>query len=150
VLNGYTDRVHTPMSRWMPNMIDGPVHNPIADVRWNAAELRGRGRRPAEPVLLSAVAMGWADVYIVSHNALPERRALILDVYLRTDTAGARRLAAAPDAAGHGRRRVARLRLPRHRAGHAPAADADDGTAGDVDARRPATERPREALPSTF
>ena len=86
VLNGYTDRIHTPMSRWMPALVDGPMHNPIADVRWNAAELRVEADGPAEPVLLSAISIKWGDVYIVSHNALPERRALILDVFLRSDT----------------------------------------------------------------
>ncbi len=150
VLNGYTDRVHTPMSRWMPNMIDGPVHNPIADVRWNAAELRVEADGPSEPVLLSAVAMGWADVYIVSHNALPERRALILDVYLRTDTAARdvwlQRLMLPGMGGGESRVFVYRVIAQGMRQQPTPTT----APLANVDARRPATERPREALPSTF
>ena len=89
VLNGYTDRVHTPMSRWLPGLIGGPLRNPIAAVRWNAAELRIDSGGPAEPVLLSASALKDADrIYVISYNALPEGRSLILDVHLRTDAVG--------------------------------------------------------------
>jgi cellulose synthase (UDP-forming) len=89
VLNGYTDRVHTPMSRCLPGVIHGPLHNPIADVRWNAAELRIESSGPAEPVLLSASALKGGDsTYVLSYNALPEGRNLILDVHLRTDAPG--------------------------------------------------------------
>ncbi|MEP7057572.1 MAG: glycosyltransferase family 2 protein [Caldimonas sp.] len=87
ILNGYTDRAQTPMSRWLPELVDGPRHNPFADVRWNAAEVRVDADGEAEPVLLSATAIKSGDVYIVSHHVLPEKRALILDVHLRTDTA---------------------------------------------------------------
>jgi cellulose synthase (UDP-forming) len=86
VLNGYSDRVHTPMSRWMPRLVAGPVHNPFADVRWNAAELRIERDGPAEPVLLSTTQGGSTEIFIVSHNALPEGRDLFLDVHVRTDT----------------------------------------------------------------
>ena len=151
VLNGYTDRIHTPMSRWMPNMIDGPVHNPIADVRWNAAELRVDADGPAEPVLLSAVAMGWSDVYIVSHNALPEKRALILDVYLRTDTPARdvwlQRLSLPGMGGGESRVFVYRIIAQGMRQQPAPTA----APLAIADARGPAkAERMREALPSTY
>ena len=39
LLNGYTDRVHTPMSRWLGGAIEGPAANPLAGLRWNAGEL---------------------------------------------------------------------------------------------------------------
>jgi cellulose synthase (UDP-forming) len=90
VLNGYTDRIHTPMSRWLRS-VEGPVRNPLASVRWNAAELRVVREGPAEPVLLSTATGASHDVYVVSHHALPERRELLLEVYLRTD-APARRV----------------------------------------------------------
>ncbi|MEO7338324.1 MAG: glycosyltransferase [Caldimonas sp.] len=85
ILNGYTDRIQTPMSRCMPGLVEGPRTNPIAAVRWNAAELRVQRDGPAESVLLSASAEARGQVYVVSHNALPEQRNLILDVYLRSD-----------------------------------------------------------------
>jgi cellulose synthase (UDP-forming) len=85
ILNGYSDRVHTPMSRWIPGIVAGPVHNPFADVRWNAAELRVERDGPPEPVLLSTTRGDSTEIFIVSHNALPERRDLFLDVHLRTD-----------------------------------------------------------------
>ena len=73
------------MSRWLPRLVEGLVHNPLGDVRWNAAELRVERAGPAEPVLLSATAGDSSQVYVVSHNALPEQRDLILEVHLRTD-----------------------------------------------------------------
>jgi cellulose synthase (UDP-forming) len=85
ILNGYTDRVHTPLSHWLKASIDGPLHNPLASVRWNAAEVRVERDGPAEPVLLSAVDGASAETYLVSHHALPERRELVLDVHLRSD-----------------------------------------------------------------
>jgi hypothetical protein len=77
------------MSRWLPGVIQGPLHNPIADVRWNAAEVRIDSGGPAEAVLLSASALNGAEpIYIVGYNVLPEGRSLILDVHLRTDARG--------------------------------------------------------------
>ena len=85
VLNGYTDRVHTPLSHWLPALIEGPSQTPFADVRWNAAEVRVERSGPAEPVLLSATRDASDELYVVSHNALPEQRDLVLGVYRRTD-----------------------------------------------------------------
>ncbi|HWH81696.1 MAG TPA: glycosyltransferase [Burkholderiaceae bacterium] len=85
LLNGYTDRVHTPLSRWLRGSIDGPLANPVSGLRWNAAEVRVDAGGPVEPVLTSAVGADAHEHFVVSHNALPERRDLMLDVYRRTD-----------------------------------------------------------------
>jgi cellulose synthase (UDP-forming) len=84
-LNGYCDRVHTPMSWSLPKLIEGPVRNPIAEVRWNAAELRLELRGAAQPVLFSAFSIDSADGLVASHTPVPEHRPLVLDVYRRTD-----------------------------------------------------------------
>jgi cellulose synthase (UDP-forming) len=83
LLNGYTDQVHTPLSRWLPHQVPGPLHNPFADVRWNAAELRIGRHGPCEAVLLSTADNGSAELFVVSFNALPTRRELYLDVHVR-------------------------------------------------------------------
>ena len=69
----------------MPRRVEGPVHNPFADVRWNAAEVRVERDGPAEPVLLSTPLGDANETFVVSHNALPEHRDLFLDVFRRTD-----------------------------------------------------------------
>ncbi|CAM5785711.1 cellulose synthase (UDP-forming) OS=Rhizobacter sp. Root404 OX=1736528 GN=ASC76_12450 PE=4 SV=1 [Rhizobacter fulvus] len=95
VLNGYTDQVHTPMSRWLPGIVPGPGPNPLVNVRWNAGLVRVERDGPAEPVLLSAEGSTGGEAYIVSHHALPEQRDLILDVSRRID-APARAVRLAP------------------------------------------------------
>ena len=85
VLNGYTDQVETPMSRLMPRLVPGPGPNPLAQVRWNAGAARVDRNGPAESVLMSARSAGSDDAFVVSHNALPEQRDLVLDVSRRTD-----------------------------------------------------------------
>jgi len=85
VLNGYTDRVDTPMSRAMPRLVPGPGPNPLANVRWNAGAARVDRDGPSESVLMSAPSPGSSDAFVVSHNALPEQRDLVLDVNRRTD-----------------------------------------------------------------
>ena len=85
VLNGYTDQVDTPMSRLMPRLVPGPGPNPLAQVRWNAGAARVDRNGPAESVLMSARSAGSDDAFVVSHNALPEQRDLVLDVSRRTD-----------------------------------------------------------------
>jgi cellulose synthase (UDP-forming) len=84
-LNGYCDRVHTPMSWSLPKLVEGPVRNPIAAVRWNAAELRLELGGAAQPVLFSAFSIESADGLVASHTPLPEHRLLVLDVHRRTD-----------------------------------------------------------------
>ena len=61
MLNGYTDQVHTPMSRLLPGTVPGPGPNPLVHVRWNAGLVRVERDGPAEPVLLSAEVDGSAD-----------------------------------------------------------------------------------------
>ena len=152
-LNGYTDQVHTPMSRWMPRLVEGPGPNPLAQVRWNAGAVRVERDGPPETILMSAESESAADAFIVSHHALPEQRDLILDVSRRTDAPACRvRLERLPlsgpgggDVAVFAYRIVSSTELPPWPAtvtAPAPAAtpDFDD----DVHPQR------RESLPSTY
>lgn len=90
VLNGYTDQVETPMSRWLPRLVPGLAPNPLAQVQWNAGAVRVERDGPAESVLASATSAGAGESFVVSHNALPEQRDLILDVTRRTDAPACR------------------------------------------------------------
>ena len=85
-MNGYTDQVPTPMSRFFGKTIAGPVFNPLANVRWNAAELRLQADGPVESALLSAGGFEDGATLVLSHSALPENRDLIVEVFRRTDT----------------------------------------------------------------
>jgi cellulose synthase (UDP-forming) len=85
VLNGYTDQVHTPMSRLLPRLVTGPGPNPLAQVRWNAGSARVDRNGPGESVLISAQSADTDASFVVSHNVLPVGRELILDVSRRTD-----------------------------------------------------------------
>lgn len=85
VLNGYTDQVHTPLSRVLPQRVTGPGPNPLAQARWNAGTARVDRLGPAESVLISAPSVDAESSFVVSHNALPLGRELILDVSRRTD-----------------------------------------------------------------
>ncbi|MEO5697103.1 MAG: glycosyltransferase [Burkholderiaceae bacterium] len=85
-MNGYTDQVATPLSRWFGASIPGPVPNPLANVQWNATEFRLRDDGPGESALMSASGFESGDALVLSHNALPENRDLIVEVYRRTDT----------------------------------------------------------------
>lgn len=85
-MNGYSDQVATPMNRLFGRTIPGPVANPLAAVRWNAAELRLQTDGPAESALLSAGSFDAGDTLVLSHTALPEHRDLIVEVFRRTDT----------------------------------------------------------------
>jgi cellulose synthase (UDP-forming) len=85
VLNGYTDQVHTPLSRLLPRLVTGPGANPLAQARWNAGTARVDRRGAAESVLISAKSADTETSFVVSHNALPVGRELILDVSRRTD-----------------------------------------------------------------
>ncbi len=85
-MNGFSDQVSTPMNRLFSQSIPGPRPNPLAQIRWNSAELRLRPDGPAEPALLSADGFDSEDALVLCHSALPENRNLIVDVFRRTDT----------------------------------------------------------------
>jgi len=150
VLNGYTDQVHTPLSRCLPALVAGPAANPLAQVRWNAGLVRVERAGPTESVLMSAPAPGADTAFLVSHNALPEQRDLILDVSRRTDAPARcvrleRLLLAGPgggDSAVYAYRIVASAELP----ALAPVPAAIDPANDDGWNAVP----PREALPSTY
>lgn len=90
VLNGYTDQVETPMSRWLPRLVPGLAPNPLAQVQWNAGAVRVERDGPGESVLASATSAAAGAAFVVSHNALPEQRDLILEVTRRTDAPACR------------------------------------------------------------
>jgi cellulose synthase (UDP-forming) len=85
-VNGYTDQIHTPMSRVMPRWVAGPVAHPLADRRWNAAQLR-TSVMAAPLAALVAAGGGDDDPMLISYGALPEGRPLLLDVFRRTAAA---------------------------------------------------------------
>jgi len=85
-MNGYTDQVPTPMSRWLGESVQGPVPSPLADVRWNSAEFRLQRDGPGELALLSAVGVKNGAALVLSHTALPEQRTLFVEVHRRTET----------------------------------------------------------------
>lgn len=84
-MNGYTDQVSTPMSRWLGGAVEGPVRSPLADVRWNSAEFRLHRDGPGELALLSAGDVESGQTMVLSHTALPEQRTLIVEVHRRTN-----------------------------------------------------------------
>ncbi len=145
LLNGYTDRVHTPMSRWLPGAIDGPVGNPISALRWNAAEVRVAADGPTQPVLTSAAGADGQDLYVVSHDALPERRELMLDVYRRIDTPTRAVRLAPMTLAGPAGHDVSGVYLYRIEAG--PQAAAAEPWDTDADAQRDGRDVPTRPAP---
>jgi cellulose synthase (UDP-forming) len=88
-VNGYTDQVHTPMSRIMGAVVPGPTPHPLARLRWNAARLRSTNAAAAvsEPALVSA---GDGETLLISYRALPMKQELELEVYRRTPQASRR------------------------------------------------------------
>ena len=84
-MNGYTDQVPTPMSRWFGGSVEGPLRSPLADVRWNSAEFRLHRDGPGELALLSAGGVESGQAMVLSHTALPEQRTLIVEVHRRTN-----------------------------------------------------------------
>lgn len=86
-VNGYTDQVHTPLSRLFGDVVPGPAPHPLASLRWNAARLRAIGAAASAPALLSA---GEGAPLLISYRALPEEQDLELEVYRRTHQDGRR------------------------------------------------------------
>lgn len=89
VLNGYTDRVHTPMSMLLPGLIDGPVASPFGDVRWSGCSARLAGGGPVKWMLVSTAsgAPGASgDEFVVSHDVLPEGKPMEFKVFRQQQT----------------------------------------------------------------
>ena len=84
-VNGYSDRVHTPLSRLFRKAVPGPMPHPLTGLRWNAAWLRRAGSDAAanEPALLSA---GEGE-RLLSYRALPEGQDMEIQVFRRTRAA---------------------------------------------------------------
>jgi cellulose synthase (UDP-forming) len=82
-VNGYTDQVHTPLSRWLPRRVAGPRPHPLAHRRWNSAQLRTSAVSPPLTALVSTAAAG-DDELLLGYGTLPEGQALQLDVFRRT------------------------------------------------------------------
>lgn len=89
LVNGYTDQVHTPMSRFLAALVPGPTPPPLARLRWNAARLRSINAAAAvcEPALVAA---GEGETLLISYRALPMEQELELEVYRRTQQANRR------------------------------------------------------------
>jgi cellulose synthase (UDP-forming) len=150
LLNGFTDRVHTPLSRALPRLIDGPAHNPFAEVRWNSAELRIGRDGPAAAVLLSTASAAPAQRFVISHEVLPTQRELVLDVHRRSDTPRRRvQLESMPlPGIGSGCAGLHAYRIVGERADVEPPSRLPGRTAAPP--RRVPVARQTEALPSTF
>jgi cellulose synthase (UDP-forming) len=86
VVNGYTDQVHTPLSRLLGAIVPGPTPHPLVKLRWNAARLRSTSplASVSEPALVSA---GPGAALLISYRALPTEQDLELEVYRRTQQA---------------------------------------------------------------
>ena len=82
-INGYTDRVHTPMSRFLGSIVPGPVPHPLAKLRWNGARLRNAAdaHSPSLPALVSA---GADEALVISYRRLVTDQDMELEVYRRT------------------------------------------------------------------
>jgi cellulose synthase (UDP-forming) len=83
-VNGYTDQVETPLSLLMPGWVPGPPLHPLAERRWNAAQLRTAPAAAPLPALLAAAHAGHEPL-LISYVELPTAVPLILDVFRRTD-----------------------------------------------------------------
>jgi len=83
-VNGYTDQVHTPLSRLLPRWVPGPQPHPLADRRWNAVQLRVHPRATPMAALVSATDAGNDEPLVISYAALPTDRALEMQVFRRT------------------------------------------------------------------
>jgi cellulose synthase (UDP-forming) len=99
MVNGYTDQVHTPMSRVMGALVPGPAPHPLASIRWNAARLRSTADAAAasEAALVSA---GPGETLLISYRPLPIDQELQLEVYRRSQQASRRVRLEAADLAG--------------------------------------------------
>lgn len=159
-VNGWSDRVHTPMSRLLPSLVAGPKPHPLAGRRWNAATLRPDALADALPALVEADATGTSRL-AMSYVELPEDVPLVLDVYRRHSAPreGVRLERVPLDDAGALPLHVYRLEpapmpvaAPARPAGwHDGAADAPDWqTTEPAVLARDAIERARRGRPSTF
>lgn len=83
-VNGYSDQVHTPLSRLLPRRVAGPRPHPLAGRQWNSAQLRIEATAPAEAALV-ATTPGGAERLLISYRPLPQQQPLLLDTFRRTD-----------------------------------------------------------------
>lgn len=83
-VNGYTDQVHTPLSRLLPRWVHGPRPHPLADQQWNAAQLSAYPGAVPMVALLSAPGKSEATPLVVSYTALPTDRPLQMQVFRRS------------------------------------------------------------------
>jgi len=86
-VNGYTDQVHTPLSRLMPSWVRGPLPHPLAGQHWNAAMLCVHAGAAPMAALLTAPGADGETPLVVSYAALPTDRPLQMEVFRRTAVA---------------------------------------------------------------
>lgn len=83
-VNGLSDQQHTPLSRWLPARVAGPRPHPLAERRWNAAQLRLHPDAPP----LAALSAGADDAerapLVIGYAPLPTDRPLQMEVHRRT------------------------------------------------------------------
>lgn len=85
VLNGYTDRVHTPLSRMLPGSIPGPIESPFGEVHWSGCSSRLAGGGPVKWMLMSTPGPDQVE-YVVSHDVLPEGKPMEFKVFRTEQT----------------------------------------------------------------
>jgi cellulose synthase (UDP-forming) len=84
-VNGYTDQVHTPLSRLLPRQVPGPAPHPLAGRRWNAAQLRRHPAAAPLPALVAEPDTADEQPLILSYAALPTQHAMQLQVFRRSE-----------------------------------------------------------------
>jgi cellulose synthase (UDP-forming) len=83
-VNGYSDQVHTPLSRWLPRRVAGPQAHPLVGRRWNAAQVHARIDEPGLPALAAAGELAGSENLLLSYLPLPTDAPLVLQVFRRT------------------------------------------------------------------
>jgi cellulose synthase (UDP-forming) len=83
-VNGFTDQIQTPLSRWLPRRVAGPQPHPLADRRWNAAQVHARIDEPGLPALAAAGPQAGSEDLLLSYLPLPTDAPLVLQVFRRT------------------------------------------------------------------
>lgn len=86
MINGYSDQIHTPLSKLLPRTVAGPAHRPFADMTWNAAEFTSTRGKTAEALVPAATSDADARLPVLSFKQLPENEELVLQVFRRKST----------------------------------------------------------------
>jgi cellulose synthase (UDP-forming) len=99
LINGYTDRIQTPLSRFMPARVTGPERSELAELRWNAAEFSGGGLGAPAVALVSAPPPNGGPRWVASFAPLPRDAQFAVEIFTR-------------GASGRGNARLERVPMP--------------------------------------